>query len=161
WQLGSHSYLSHLRDRLLLAQQLLAPDGSVFVQISEDNVHHVRELLDDIFRPENAVRQISFLRGGAQTTNIGLPSVTDFLLWYAKDHDRVKMRPLLVDDGGWAARSDDLWAETASGTRYRISDVSAVPAGGRAFTHRSLESARDTGSTLNRFQIEFDGKLFI
>ena len=33
WELGLHSYLTYLRDRLLVARELLAPSGSVFVQI--------------------------------------------------------------------------------------------------------------------------------
>jgi adenine-specific DNA-methyltransferase len=49
WELGIHSYLTYLRDRLLLARELLTESGSVFVQISDENVHHVRELMDEVF----------------------------------------------------------------------------------------------------------------
>ena len=55
WELGLHSYLTYLRDRLLLARELLAPSGSVFVQISDENLHHVRELMDEVFGPECSV----------------------------------------------------------------------------------------------------------
>ena len=48
WELGLHSYLTYLRDRLLVARDLLTPSGSVFVQIGNENVHHVRELLDEV-----------------------------------------------------------------------------------------------------------------
>lgn len=58
WELGIHSYLTYLRNRLLLARELLADNGSVFVQISDENVHHVRELCDEIFNPQNFVLQI-------------------------------------------------------------------------------------------------------
>jgi adenine-specific DNA-methyltransferase len=54
WELGVHSYLTHLRDRLLLARELLSESGSVFVQISADNVHHVRELMDEVFGAERS-----------------------------------------------------------------------------------------------------------
>ena len=53
WELGLHSYLTYLRDRLLVARELLTPSGSVFVQISDENVHHVRELMDEVFGAEN------------------------------------------------------------------------------------------------------------
>ena len=60
WELGLHSYLTYLRDRLLLARELLSESGSVFVQISDENVHHVREIVDEVFGAENFVSQLSF-----------------------------------------------------------------------------------------------------
>lgn len=84
WELGLHSYLTYLRDRLLLARELLTPSGSVFVQISDDNLHQVRELLDEIFGPENFLSQIAFFKTGAQTDQ-SLAANCDFLLWYAKE----------------------------------------------------------------------------
>ncbi|GAG31342.1 unnamed protein product, partial [marine sediment metagenome] len=79
WELGIHSYLSYLRDRLLLAKDLLTESGSIFVQISDENVHWVRCLMDEIFNKENKISQISFIRGGAQTSK-QIPTVCDFLL---------------------------------------------------------------------------------
>jgi len=55
WEIDIHSYVTYLRDRLLLARDLLAESGCVFVQISDDNVHHVRELLDEVFGSANFV----------------------------------------------------------------------------------------------------------
>src|SRR5205823_419417 len=98
WEFGLHSYLTYLRDRLLLARDLLSPTGSIFVQISDENQHHVRELMDEVFGPEHRISQIAFLRGGAQTSV--MPTVCDYLLWYAKDVERTKIRSVLVDDGG-------------------------------------------------------------
>jgi adenine-specific DNA-methyltransferase len=98
WELGLHSYLAYLRDRLLLARELLHPSGSIFVQISDENLHHVREVMDEVFGAENLLSQIAFIRGGSQTTKAGVPSVVDFVLWYARDSERVKVRKL---GGGW------------------------------------------------------------
>ena len=61
WELGLHSYLTYMRDRLLLCRDLLAPTGSIFVQISDENVHHVRELMDEVFGAENFIGMIPFL----------------------------------------------------------------------------------------------------
>ena len=159
WQLGLHSYLTYMRDRLLLARELLAPSGSVFVQIGDENLHHVRELTDEVFGPENRLAQVSFLRGGTQTGDKGLPANADYLLWYARDKERSKSNQMLLHDGGWAAKSQDLWVELPSGERRRLH--SGEPIGeGRVFTHRSLESARETGSALNKFAIDFDGHEF-
>ncbi len=60
WELGIHSYLSYLRDRLLLARELLTESGSVFVQISDENIHHVREIMDEVFGKENFCRTSLF-----------------------------------------------------------------------------------------------------
>ena len=84
WELGLHSYLTYLRDRLLLARDLLTPSGSIFVQISDENFHHVRELMDEVFGAENFVvashsRRLRALSRRAST------SVSDYLIWYARD----------------------------------------------------------------------------
>lgn len=93
WELGLHSYLTYLRDRLLLCKELLTETGSIFVQISDDNAHHVRELLDEIFGAENFVAPIAFAKTTSSTSNL-LSSVFDTLFWYAKDKTKVKYRPL-------------------------------------------------------------------
>ncbi len=93
WELGIHSYLTYLRDRLLLAKELLHESGSCFVQISDENLHHVRGLMDEVFGLENFVSIISF------STTSGFPSLTlsragDYLVWYAKDKVQIKYRQL-------------------------------------------------------------------
>jgi adenine-specific DNA-methyltransferase len=95
WELGIHSYLSYLRDRLLLARELLTESGSVFVQISDENVHHVRELMDEVLGKSNFISLITFQKTGA-TTGITLPSVSDYLIWYAKAKEQIKYRQLFI-----------------------------------------------------------------
>lgn len=105
WELGIHSYLTYLRDRLILARELLTDSGSVFVQISDENVHHIRELLDEIFGRENFVSNITFSKTTSQTAEL-LPNVTDYLVWYSKNKPVVKFRqplkPKLVGGDGTA-----------------------------------------------------------
>ena len=60
WELGIHSYLTYLRDRLLLARELLHESGSVFVQISDENVHLVRNLMDEVLGVGNFISQVVF-----------------------------------------------------------------------------------------------------
>ena len=96
WELGIHSYLSYLRDRLLLARELLNESGSVFVQISDENVHLVRNLMDEIFGAENFVSQLAFRKTSNLAQTICQQN-RDFLLWYAKDRDReLKYHQLFV-----------------------------------------------------------------
>lgn len=93
WELGIHSYLTYLRDRLMLARELLAESGSVFVQISDENVHLVRGLLDEVFGVTNFVSQISFSKTGS-VSGSHLGKVCDILLFYAKNKDQLKYRTL-------------------------------------------------------------------
>ena len=83
WELGIHSYLTYLRDRLLLARELLAESGSCFVQIGDENVHHVRELMDEVFGAGNFVGLITFTKTTGFSAKL-LDSISDYLLWYAK-----------------------------------------------------------------------------
>jgi adenine-specific DNA-methyltransferase len=89
WELGLHSYLTYLRDRLLLARELLKPSGSIFVQISDENVHHVRELMDETFGAENFVVLICYRRLGMMVGS-EIQSSGHYLIWYARDRDRLK-----------------------------------------------------------------------
>ena len=158
WELGIHSYLTYLRDRLLLARELLHESGSCFVQISDENIHLIRDLMDEIFGRKNFLSQIAFFKTGAQTDH-GLAANSDFLLWYAKNAKQVKSRRLYANDGGWAARSADIWVEFPDGKRVRRrsfegSDDKEV----RLFSHRSLQST--TPSESSQFPFEFEGEEF-
>lgn len=95
WRLGIHSYLSYLRDRLTLARELLTESGSIFVQISDENVHLVRCVLDEVFGSENFVVTINLKKKGNQKGGT-LESITDYVLMYAKDKPSMKFRPLYL-----------------------------------------------------------------
>ena len=95
WELGIHSYLTYLRDRLLLARELLRETGSVFVQISDENLHHVRELMDEVFGTTNFVAQITFQKTTSATVNF-LAGAADYVLWFAKDYTQAKYRPVYL-----------------------------------------------------------------
>src|ERR1700736_980791 len=93
WELGIHSYLTYLRDRLLLARDLLHETGSCFVQISDENLHYVRDLMDEVFGKENLFAQINF-RSKSPLGQKGLAQVYDYIVWYCRDQTKVKFRPL-------------------------------------------------------------------
>ena len=93
WQLGIHSYLSYMRDRLILAKELLSDSGSCFVQIGNENVHRTSLVMDDIFGSANRIATISFATTSSRASNT-LPEVADYLLWYAKDKEQIKYRQL-------------------------------------------------------------------
>ena len=96
WELGIHSYLAYLRDRLLLARELLTESGSCFVQISDENLHHVRELMDEVFGVGNFVSIISVRKTTSQGTASLLGATTDFIVWYARDRNAIKYRQIFV-----------------------------------------------------------------
>ena len=91
WELGIHSYLSYLRDRLLLARELLAESGSCFVQIGDENVHRVRAVLDEVFGEDNFIAEIKFKTTSNRTSEF-LPLIFNSVLFYAKSRDSLKFR---------------------------------------------------------------------
>lgn len=114
WELGIHSYLTYLRNRLLLTRDLLTESGSVFVQISDENLHFVRNLCDEIFGAENFVSQITVKKGSVVFAKKLLNSATFYIVWYAKDKEKIKYHNLYVNKSyQWFADSAGahLWAE--------------------------------------------------
>ena len=101
WRDGIHSYLTYLRDRLTVARDLLADSGSIFVQIGDENVHVARTLMDEIFGTQNFCSMITYSKtSGAGSFAVGtniLASVSDYVLWYAKQIERVKYRQLFIE----------------------------------------------------------------
>ena len=117
WRDGIHTYLTYLRDRFTAARDLLTDSGSVFVQIGEENVHRVRELLDEIFGAENFFSLITLKKLSPLGTG-GMANVADYVLWYAKKKDVVKFRPIFVDKKP-GSESRYNWVEEAVGVRMR------------------------------------------
>ena len=93
WELGIHSYLAYMRDRLWLAREMLTESGSVFVQIGDENVHRMGLLMDDVFGAENRVTTITYASTSGSSAKT-LPDVGNYLLWYAKDKKQIKYRQL-------------------------------------------------------------------
>lgn len=124
WELGIHSYLTYLRDRLTVVRDLLTESGSVFVQIGDENIHLVRNLLDEVFGADNFVSLITFKKtSGAGSPSGGtsvLAAVNDYILWYAKDASQVKYRQLYLEKQvGGVGGTAYTWVEEADGTRRR------------------------------------------
>jgi adenine-specific DNA-methyltransferase len=163
WELGPHSYLTYLRDRLLLTRDLLAPTGSVFVQISDENMHLVRQLLDEIFGPEHFCGIITFRKTSSASGNL-LSVVSDYIIWYAKDRDRVKYCQLyLRKEAGEAGGTQYTWAELPDGTRKSFGSPeklkAGAPNGSRVFRQDNLTSQRPAQDGDVR-EFVFEGKRF-
>ena len=146
WELGLHSYLTYLRDRLMVAKELLHESGSVFVQISDENLHHLREVLDEVFGPQNYLGQIAFRKTGSQQTN-SLPSTFDILVVFAKDKSRTKLRQLFLrkEPGGEGARQyvmleDPTDKSIRRMTKEELADPALIPAGFRVMRPGPLTS---------------------
>ena len=96
WRDGIHSYLTYLRDRLEVARDLLNDSGSVFVQIGDENVHRVREVMDEVFGSENYISLISLQKTAARSS-LYIQNVSDYVIWYGKDVSHTKFRSLYKD----------------------------------------------------------------
>ena len=117
WELGIHSYLSYLRNRVLLAQKLLTESGSLFIQISDENLHHVREIVDEIFGKNNFVTSIAYVKTSGLQAKL-IKKTFDFILWYAKDIKQVKIHKLfLKKNAGDEGASKYTSIELSDGTR--------------------------------------------
>jgi adenine-specific DNA-methyltransferase len=161
WELGIHSYLSYLRDRLVSAQELLNDSGSVFVQIGEENVHLVRSLLDEVFAPSNFISQIKFASTSGFAQAAALGRAGDYVLWYAKDVDRVKAHPLYrraLERQGYG------WIQFPDGTYRGLTKAEKddpyfqLPAGARLYQPDNIQS-QGASSTPQPF--EYNGKTYL
>ncbi len=160
WSLGTHSYLAYLRERVIAAHQLLCESGSIFVQISDQNIHRVRALLDEVFGVENFVSQIAFKKTGGMAEQL-IDNVADYLLWYAKCRGNVKFRRLFdakVLDEGVGERYSRV--ELATGevrpiTAHELDTLQLEP-GARAFLGGPMTS--QTPSVSTTFEFDFEDK---
>ena len=161
WELGIHSYLTYIRDRLLLGKRLLHESGSIFVQISDENIHIVRNVLDEVFGVQNFVSLISF------TTTSGIPSKTlsragDYLLWYARDKDKIKYRQIYNEKNLNGDVSHYNLVRLKDGTVRRVTkeeseNISLLPEGSKLATSQSLTSQ---GESKTSQDVELEGKKF-
>lgn len=97
WEYGIHSYLTYLRDRLIIAKELLNESGSCFVQISAENVHLVRNIMEEVFGSSNFVSQINLKRASVMFTKKYLKENIYYVLWFAKNIESLKYRQLYFD----------------------------------------------------------------
>ena len=151
WELGIHSYLSYLRDRLIAARDLLTESGSVFVQIGDENVHLVRSLLDEVFGSQNNVALIPWKKTSAVNGKL-LDGVNDYLLWYAKNKESMKYRQLYT--ASEATVSAFPYVESDVGDRRA---TAADTADGRFRTDNLTSQG---GSATSEFEVELDGHTY-
>lgn len=167
WELGIHSYLSYLRDRLIAARELLTESGSCFVQIGDENVHVVRCLMDEVFGSDNFVAQVTFKTTSGATSEF-LGGTVDFVIWFAKDKGKAKYRPMYrprqVGSGGDTTYTN---IELDDGSRKRLGrkDLDAYSASDGALYRLQILTSQAAGrekgeGAASWFPVELDGKTF-
>ena len=155
WTLGVHSYLAYLRDRLAMARELLADTGSIFVQISDENLHRVRCIMDEVFGGNNFVVTIKF----SKTSGLGgqfLDETFDHLIWFAKDIEQAKAkfrRPFIERVSGESGATQYRYSMRPAGG---FSESGDDPVGKR-FAHDNLTS--QTGNETTTFSFDLDGRV--
>lgn len=169
WELGIHSYLTYLRDRLAVARDLLTETGSVFVQIGSENVHLVRAVMDEVFGAENFASLVSFkTTSGAGSfaggTNV-LASVNNYLVWYARNIEVVKYRQLFKGKAvGAEGGGQYTWIEEPDGSRRRMTGeerAQAAPPPGRVFRPAPFTSQTTRIGQTTVFPVEIDGSPYL
>ena len=162
WQLGIHSYLAYLRDRLVASRDLLTETGSIFVQIGEENLHLVRCLMDEVLGSDNCCSVISFRKTTTQSGDL-LPDTNDYLLWFARNRERVKFRSLFQPREGTDWVNYD-FVRLPDGSHRRITldeqqDRSLLPGGAVVYRRSPLTSASASLTTL--MPVEFEGSVYV
>jgi adenine-specific DNA-methyltransferase len=160
WKLGIHSYLAYLRDRLVIARELLSEIGSIFVQIGDENVHLVRCLMDEVFGSENFCGLITFVTTGGIRQNL-LANRCDFLLWYSRQIELVKYRQLYLSksvEEGTAVTFT--WLELPNGERRGMTaeekeNPSLIPQGAKIYRPSNITTQ---GNPV--FAFEYKGKIY-
>ena len=159
WEMGIHSYLAYLRDRLVIACELLTESGSIFVQIGDENVHLVRCLMDEVFGSENFVSLITFRKTTGVQSNF-VASVSDYLLWYTKSIEKAKFRPLykskIADENYRLIMMKD--GSYRNITSEEITDPSRIPPGCRLFR---LDHPDSPGISKSEQHFHFQGKEYL
>lgn len=161
WELGIHSYLSYLRDRLVTARELLSQSGSCFVQISDENVHLVRCLMDEVFGSENFVSLITFKKT-LPLGSSGLAGISDYIIWYAKEKECIKYRQL-YEEKPIGQNTGYTWVEFPTGERRKMTSEEKnnpknLPKGAKVFFTSALSSSGYTSTCM--FDFELDGRVF-
>ncbi len=127
WELGIHSYLTYLRDRLMLARDLLTDSGSVFVQIGEENLHRIRNILDEVFGVQNFISSITIRKTTSDASEY-IGSTCDFVVWYAKSRDSAKAHTI------WTQRSGNAegryTGDYGDGRKYQLGGITSSRAAG-------------------------------
>jgi len=160
WELGIHSYLTYLRDRLTVSRELLTESGSIFVQIGDENIHIVRSIMDEVFGSENFMGLITF-RTTAPLGEKFLPGISNFLIWYSKSRENCKYRQIWQQKSSGTG-SNYSWVELADGLRRKINEDEDfdgdgnLKAGRRMFYPSDFASSGFTESCT--FDFEIDGR---
>ena len=165
WKLGIHSYLAYLRDRLVVARDLLTETGSIFVQIGDENVHLVRNVMDEVFGSENFVSSISVRKTGG-TTGGFLSGTVDFIHWYAQEKTLCKFRPLFSErtlEEAYASGYQNIESIKGDRRRAAVDDLRNVKSGdgSRLWLNQILTSPRIRESRSGYFPIEFEGQKYL
>jgi adenine-specific DNA-methyltransferase len=164
WELGIHSYLTYLRDRLLLARDLLHESGSVFVQISDENLHLIRAICDEVFGADNFCVLICYRRLG---TMIGaeLKSSAHYLVWYSKNKEKYKFRKVFEEQVAgigtgdhFTQLQDSATGQTRPMSAAERSNPNLIPGDWKPFQLVSLQT--HGVSSANKFAIKSDGTEF-
>jgi adenine-specific DNA-methyltransferase len=160
WQDGINSYLTYLRDRLVVARDLLTESGSIFIQMGDENVHLVRSLLDEVLGPENFISLISFVTTSGFTDARELPRAGDYLLWYAKSKPNVKARSLWDKS---EERAGYRWLALPDGTKRGMTGAeqrgeAPLPDGARIYKPDNIQSQ---GASSSPQPFEYGGKTYL
>ena len=93
------SWLTFMKDRLLLAKRILSSDGNIFIHIDINQSHYLKVLADEIFDEANFVEEIIWAYGSPSGGRAATPkpvNIHDYILHYAKNYSSRKQNRVYV-----------------------------------------------------------------
>ena len=91
------TWLSFMRERLLLIRELLAPDGLIFLHLDNFEVHRMRLLMDEVFGAGQHLASVAWQRTSAKTlARLTLGTMHETLLTYGRSPES-SLAPLFLD----------------------------------------------------------------
>ncbi|HHY71414.1 MAG TPA: site-specific DNA-methyltransferase, partial [Thermoanaerobacterales bacterium] len=79
------SWLTFMKNRLMIAQELLSDDGVIFVHADHNEIHYLKILMDEIFGRENFLNDIIWCYRERETSKRFFNRKHDNILFYVKN----------------------------------------------------------------------------
>lgn len=114
------SWLTFMKNRLLIAKQLLAEEGAIYVQLDYHQVHYAKVLMDEIFGEENFQREIIWRIGwlsGYKTKDNNWIRNHDTILFYSKNNNKLNFNKYYIPKKEFKKIAE------SKAERYPIEDV--------------------------------------
>lgn len=104
-------WLCMMTPRLNILKDLLKDDGVIFISIDDNEVHHLRQLMDEIFGEENFIANLIWTNkeGGGGSDSKHFKTKHEYILCYGKIKNEVKLiQEIVNEDSGYSNKDEHI-----------------------------------------------------